>query len=533
MARLHRILEAALGESAEPTLALLVPETAPDFASLPDWLKQRWPGLRLCLLHGPADVQRLHPELAAAGPLDVIVDLWGGPAVRRLRQLVFHVRRGGSWIAPVAPAGAAALLAEVDELRRDGLRPPGLGRDPRPLAVSDAHAFADAVALSQQGGFLVAVNHADALAKLREAGVDEYLRRRPEAGSVLETLPGGRVATAQVRVSDPAADQRLPGAYTSPALSLRRYRDVVCLPRQIAVQDHVLLPDTFRNHMTRRLRHPRLVDVAPLFVLEPDLTAEALPGAYYYLDNINRGHFGHVLTEQVSHLWGWRLAKERDPSLRALVLERPGFPIARWEVELLEAGGIKRSDLHVATGPVRVETLLAGSPMYIMNHVLHPKLRETYGHIGHRLAASASDRAWPRRVFLTRRARRRACHNAAEVESWFQSAGFDVVLPEELTLSDQARLVREAQVVGGFAGSGLFTTALAGAPKHLIVVGSESYTATNEHMFSALLGHRLDLVLCRPDVPRGDRFSEESYHSDFTFDPDREGVFLRRVLAEL
>ncbi len=89
-------------------------------------------------------------------------------------------------------------------------------------------------------------------------------------------------------------------------------------------------------------------------------------------------------------------------------------------------------------------------------------------------------------------------------------------------------------MVAGFAGSGMFQIALAGGPKHVVLIGSESYTASNEYLISSVVGHRLDLVLCRPDVPKtGRRFDNASYQSDFTFDHDREGVFLRSVLAEL
>ena len=80
----------------------------------------------------------------------------------------------------------------------------------------------------------------------------------------------------------------------------------------------------------------------------------------------------------------------------------------------------------------------------------------------------------------------------------------------------------------------MFQIAFAGGPKHVILVGSESYTASNEYLISSVVGHRLDLVLCRPDVPKeGDGFSNASYQSDFTYDDDREGRFLREVLADL
>jgi hypothetical protein len=109
-----------------------------------------------------------------------------------------------------------------------------------------------------------------------------------------------------------------------------------------------------------------------------------------------------------------------------------------------------------------------------------------------------------------------------------------VVHPEDHPLAEQVAMVRRAEVVAGFAGSAMFHVALAGRSTHVVVVGSESYPAHNEYLMSAVVGHRLDVVACRPEVPRVDgQFTRASFHSDFTYRPEREGVFLRSVLAEL
>ena len=135
-------------------------------------------------------------------------------------------------------------------------------------------------------------------------------------------------------------------------------------------------------------------------------------------------------------------------------------------------------------------------------------------------------------MFFTRRPGKRSCRNAAEVEAGFAAAGFVVVHPEDHPLADQVAMVRAASAIGGFAGSGMFHLGLAGGPKHVVLVASEAYPCHNEYLMSALLGHRLDIVLCRPDVPRVDgAFTQESFHSDYVYDPAREGPSLARFLA--
>jgi len=172
--------------------------------------------------------------------------------------------------------------------------------------------------------------------------------------------------------------------------------------------------------------------------------------------------------------------------------------------------------------------------MFGMPEYVHAAIASTYAAIGSALADRAPGVPGPRRLFCSRRPGKRTCHNAAEVEALFADHGFTVVLPEDHPLPEQVRMVRDADVVAGFAGSGMFQIAFAGGPKHVVLVGSESYTASNEYLMASVVGHRLDLVLCRPDVPKAKRrFDNASYQSDFTFDPDREGVFLRDVLSSL
>lgn len=506
---------------------------------LPGRIRSAFADARVVVLDARDGLDRLHLGLAVAAPYDLVVDLAGGAqADRRFRTELFHLRPGGTAVVrlPDDPS-LTDLLADVQDLRASGeLQPPTIGKDKRPGKVRDLHALAASVGdVEVRDGYAVVVNQVATLAKIPELSMNDLLAVRPDLGEVLDTIPavtwGSR---CRVRHSETDRPPALPTAYAAPELSLRHYRDVVCRPRQVAVAGHVVLPESYRHNAKKRLRNQMLVEWAPWFVRDDEEATTVLDGSYFYLDNHVRGHFGHVLTEQISHLWGWRGAKERDPSLKALVFEwQGGEPMADWEYDLLAAGGVDRDDVVVATTPVRVASLVATSPMFSMPDFVHPEIAATYDGIGAALAAQAGQREWPRRVFCTRRGRKRACHNADEVEALFTEAGFEVVLPEELSLADQVQLVRRAEVIGGFAGSGMFQVAFAGAPKHVIIVGSESYTASNEYLVSSVLGHRLDLVLCRPDQPRGTRFTATSYQSDFTFDPAHEGVFLREVLAAL
>lgn len=439
------------------------------------------------------DVRRplrsLHVELAGLSGVDCLVDLAVKGAERRLESLLYHVRPGGAYVTRAGTAGGLQLHRPSE----------------------------------------------DALAIVRELEVEALLSARPDLGRVLYELPSEPWRSrARVRTSRALDLNPMPEQLDPPRLLLREWDDVIALPRQAVLVDRVVLPESFSTADGRRQVNPTIDKISSMFARPSSLSSEPerLEGTYLHLDNVMPRHFGHALSEQVSHLWAWGPARAARPDARVLVFDVEG-ELPSWQLDLLTAAGIDERDVHVATGPVRVERLLGGTPMFSRPGYAHPGLAMTYDAVGAALAARAPERDRPRKVFLTRNPVKRVCRNAAEVEAEFERAGYEVVLPESLPLPEQVALVRNASHVAGFAGSGMFHIALAGGPKHVVVVTSENYPCHNEYLMSAVLGHRLDLVVCQPDVPRpGDTFTRESFHSDYVFSAEREGPFLRQVLVD-
>lgn len=524
----------ALADVEGPRLAVV---TRGARASLLDRLAQALPGVDLQPLDLEEGMDVVHLGLTVGRPWDLVLDVAGGKgAARRWAVLLHHVRRGGEVAVrlPGLPQPLERSVGDVLAAQAAAVETPTAGRDTRGNPERDLAALAvSARDLRVEHGWLRATNAVATLAKVPELDADRFLAGRPGAGRVIMTVPG--VAFTSRAVVRASGEVRLPREIDAPPMSLREYDDVTCLGRQAAYGAGFVLPESYRHPFKRRLRNVAFAEWAPRFVREPEPAQAHLAGPHLLLDSYVRGHFGHALTDQLGHLWGWRPALERYPDLKALVFARPGETLAEWELALLEAGGVARDRVVVAHEPTRVEALVGTSPMFGMPAYVHPAIATTYAVVGSVLADRASaDVPGPLRIFCTRRPGKRTCHNAAEVEALFAERGFTVVHPEDHSLPDQARLVRDAEVVAGFAGSGMFQIALAGGPKHVVLIGSESYTASNEYLISSVVGHRLDLVLCRPDVPKtGRRFDNASYQSDFTFDHDREGVFLRAVLDEM
>ena len=178
----------------------------------------------------------------------------------------------------------------------------------------------------------------------------------------------------------------------------------------MVIQRGLLCPDTYRHHLNKNLTHKSLKDAGRRFVVAPrnEPPARRLEGTYFHLDNEIRGFFGHALTEQVSRLWAWQQARARYPGIKALLSINRGREVAEWELTLLEAGGIDRSDVEVIREPMRVERLLSATPMFSMPAYVHPRIIETWDAVGAALRGQASERAYPSRIFCSRAGRQAA-----------------------------------------------------------------------------------------------------------------------------
>ena len=460
------------------------------------------------------------------GPVDLLVDDGGGAGdsrsvVTRFRRHVLLLADGGRYVGP------AALAGPVEALRPGRGRAKG-GQDPVAAALGPVEVAGDWAAFTRVGRAVV---------KLREQETTTALEADPGRGAVLARVPAASFdARCDFREMLPLS-AKANTHYDAPPAVLRRYDHAVCAPHALVVQRGLVPADSFRHHPQKWLKHEKLADLDKRHAEEPAWVGEDLPvleGAWYHLDNEHRGHFGHVLTEQVARMWAWDDALRLEPDVQVLVgVNRNRLTLAGWELQLLEAAGISRDRVTVIDRPVRVERLLGATSLFSMPYYVHPHVAATWDRIGSTLRERAPQRDYPRRIFCSRKIKKRACHNAREVDAFFARHGFEVVYPEDFPLPEQAAMFHEAEVVAGFAGSALFNVMFSDRPKHLVAVASETYTPRNEYLISALRGHRLDMSHSRPDED-DTKYQSKRFMSSFTFDFEREGQWLQdEVLSQL
>lgn len=528
-------LDEHLGRQRDPRVAILVGSRPSQLRRL---VETAHPDAQVLVLRVDQDVSTLHVALAGRGPFDAVVDdtrVRPG-RVQRLQDFFFHLRPGGVFfVRNLQGSGKGDVWGFVSGLITNWahIRDSPDGKGPRDRWAL-AHALKRVVL---QGKHLELTNGVRTLVKMRDDEIDAVIGLRL-SGRVLERRPPVEFTSrCTLRESSGHRDRRMVETYQVPAVSLRRYGDVICSPGQVAVQRNLLLPDTYRHHRYPRLTNGFTDEVAPRFAnVKADLSRpKSLAGSYFWLDSEFPGHFGHAMTEQMSRLWAWDRAKQEFPELKALLALRPGnAELTEFELGIFEGAGVAEEDIVLLDGPTRVESLLAATPMLSHPNYIHPDLREMWGKVGRSLRSAAPDRQYPARIFCSRRVTKRSCHNSGEVETLFADHGFDVIYPEDLSFAEQARSFVEAEVVAGFAGSALFTLCFCDTPKRAIMISPESYTARNEYMIASVLGHRLDVAWSRPDVPHPESgWDHAAFESDFRFDFDREGTFLKQVLTSL
>ncbi|KAB2808209.1 glycosyltransferase family 61 protein [Pimelobacter simplex] len=496
-------------------------------------LRAALPGLTL--LDPPADPPARHRALTAAGPLDLVVD---DPdpddRLRRFNRTFFHLRPGGPYVIPggatelgpdAGPLGR--LLQEAAALPDEPLRERSTSLDVCRLRALRSHVRAEAV----DGHLVLSHDLPDVHVLIREEHFDDHLAAAATPHRVLAVHPASAPPDEPDAVELPQPRVQHAERPIEPApLHLRDYRDVVVSPYQVVLGDRLVLPDSFRHFPQPNLHNKMLAKVAPMFAVPVTPVPAEVPylrGTFLHLDNEARGHFGHLLTESLSRVWAWPEALALDPDARVVVCATVKRPrLLEYELAVYEAAGIPRDHVVLVDGPTRVERLISGTPLFSNPYYVDPRIAATWDAVGDQLAATAPPRAWPRRIFLSRRETKRACVNGPELEQVFVEHGFEIVFPEDYPLGEQVAMFRAAEVIAGFAGSGMFQIAFVREPTTVIQVGSEAYGPRNEYLMAAVRRHRLTGIVCQAYGGRG-------LAADWRYDEQREGPALRAVLGGL
>lgn len=195
-------------------------------------------------------------------------------------------------------------------------------------------------------------------------------------------------------------------------------------------------------------------------------------------------HFGHFLLETLAR--AWHLADTAGPVVFHRPPDRPGGPIPStmtpWQAQLVTALLGAPSRVHFVTAPMAFEMLVVPAAGCVLGERCTRRQAAALATIGsriHSLAPATVDRKlWLSRAGLTRG--RVLGEDAFETD--LVEAGFEVVRPETLALSDQIRAFDEARIVAGFTGSAFHTALLAGG-RRAELIHFARFTGANHETF--------------------------------------------------
>ena len=201
--------------------------------------------------------------------------------------------------------------------------------------------------------------------------------------------------------------------------------------------------------------------------------------------------FGHFLLETLSRSWAVAWALQRN--FRVLVwADRPLKPFQLAALELLGLGpdnliyandSKKFDELYIPSRGFR----LVGSAARVMangwNVMREAALRKE----------GARD---SKAVYLSRRANRnRPLMNESELETLFESAGFHIVRPETLSLTEQIVLIASADRVAGCFGSQMHLSIFMKPGTRKLVIGHSEFIGPEETIISEIIGNQVDYYI--------------------------------------
>lgn len=498
---------------------------------------------------GIEDLTQLTDRLSRLGPLDVVVVTAPpdklGPLGRDhydlLPRLLFHL----------VPGGVLAVDRTLERGKRTPLAPDRWHRllvgsradqEAARLSASEVATSAATRSLLVSRQHVVVSKRDRHLLKLGEGRVDSVLAdREPDLRvSRLVTLPPGSVESASAEHMYGESNlEPMPLRLDHPELTVRHYEgSLVSRGGTILHSASAILPESYRWPWDEALSHPHAPGIADDFVKAGRDPRRTLDGEFFYLDCVFSGHFGHILTEAVTRLWGWEHAKQHEPGLKALfhVRNEPGKD-GGLERRLYSAYGIPSSDLVWSDHPVRLTSVVGATPMW-QNHApfyAHPGIRETWARLSAGLL-SGREPARHERLFVSRGQdvqHRRGCRNQDEVERFFADRGFLVLYPEEHPLEEQVAMFAGARVVAGFAGSAMFNLMHARRLEAVVVLSHDAYVHRNEHMFARLHGAQLHHFWSPHDEVPESAGPRAQIRSSWAFDFPGLGGDLDRLTAEL
>lgn len=325
---------------------------------------------------------------------------------------------------------------------------------------------------------------------------------------------------------------RHPKSFKIPASFVARYDNASCYPGQLIYKDSFLLADSFRIQHHKKLQNKNSIPLFEDYFIVGDGVnpTKELKGEYFYLDSEYPCHFGHFTSEVISRLWAWDDLKAANPKMKVLIGLNKGSSLPDFMVKMLVSYGVNLSDIVTFDDGVNVETIYSATPYYVIGSHIDPRITDIWNRVGSCYKSGTSGISG-KKLFIARPENgKRNCLNPERLEDIFKKKGFEFYNPEKHSWVDQLKTFSSATQIAGYAGSGTFNAMFSNSVKKMFIIGSDSYTASNEHYICAIKGVDLSYFWGDSLLEHNGGWSHQAFMSDYNFNYDRDEDDLIRSL---
>jgi capsular polysaccharide biosynthesis protein len=305
-----------------------------------------------------------------------------------------------------------------------------------------------------------------------------------------------------------------------PAAEIGVLKDVIVVEGGIVVtSDNRIVEESFINARHTAQRGPFFrVGQGDMFVSEKPLSGpdRLVDGRHAIIKQTWDLNFGHWLVDTFPRVANV-LERFPDESLRYILNGAAPPPIRE-----LHAAGLRAFDIHedrieyVDRRPTFVKDAIYATPMTTPPLIKSPRAIRILEQVSERCRQHADgDRSSNRKIYLTRNNYpRRKLLNEPDILPTLEAAGYDVIVPEQLSFSEQARLFASASHVIGNMGAAF--SSLAFSPK-----GVKVFALATQHMmhdyFYDLVCHKAGEYWALQGIASG---AEAGIGADFSIDTD-------------
>ncbi|CAL1691823.1 hypothetical protein MMB232_01978 [Brevundimonas subvibrioides] len=205
------------------------------------------------------------------------------------------------------------------------------------------------------------------------------------------------------------------------------------------------------------------------------------------------------------------------------------FDLKNYQVDMLEIVGIDRSRI------IRMDP----SYDYVAGELYVPKLlpafftplyAEIYDSM---IQATCPEPIEPyRRIIISREARtswRNMFSFDAVAQILIDEHGFELVSPDKLSIEDEIRLFREAKIVVGAEGAGLYNCCFMSPGSHVVCLADQDYVMPIVGSMAFIRGFGISYVFGESFMADSDR-SRRSGHANFVVDPARVSAVVAEII---